>query len=47
MIYLQLFWSFLQIGLFSFGGGYAAMPLIQGQVVTSMDGLQCRNLQIL
>lgn len=34
MIYLQLFWSFLQIGLFSFGGGYAAMPLIQGQVVT-------------
>ena len=35
MIYLQLFWSFLQIGLFSFGGGYAAMPLIQGQVVTS------------
>lgn len=34
MIYLELFWSFLQIGLFSFGGGYAAMPLIQGQVVT-------------
>ncbi len=35
MIYLQLFLSFLQIGLFSFGGGYAAMPLIQGQVVTN------------
>ena len=34
MIYLQLFVSFLQIGLFSFGGGYAAMPLIQHQVVT-------------
>ena len=34
MIYLELFWSFLQIGLLSFGGGYAAMPLIQGQVVT-------------
>ncbi len=34
MIYLQLFWSFLQIGLFSFGGGYAAMPLIQDQIVT-------------
>ena len=34
MIYLQLFLSFLQIGLFSFGGGYASMPLIQGQVVT-------------
>ena len=35
MIYLQLFLSFLQIGMFSFGGGYAAMPLIQGQVVTT------------
>ena len=33
MIYLQLFLSFLQIGLFSIGGGYAAMPLIQNQVV--------------
>lgn len=33
MIYLQLFISFLQIGLFSFGGGYAALPLIQEQVV--------------
>ena len=33
MIYLQLFWSFMQIGLFSIGGGYAAMPLIQAQVV--------------
>ena len=35
MIYLQLFLSVLQIGLFSFGGGYAAMPLIQDQVVTA------------
>ena len=34
MIYFQLFLSFLQIGAFSFGGGYAAMPLIQNQVVT-------------
>lgn len=33
MIYLQLFLSFLQVGLFSIGGGYAAMPLIQAQVV--------------
>ena len=33
MIYLELFWSFVQIGLFSIGGGYAAMPLIQDQVV--------------
>ena len=33
MIYLQLFISFLKIGAFSFGGGYAAMPLIQEEVV--------------
>lgn len=33
MIYLELFLSFLQIGLFSIGGGYAAMPLIQNQTV--------------
>lgn len=33
MIYLRLFWAFFQIGLFSFGGGYAAVPLIQSQIV--------------
>lgn len=33
MILWQLFWSFFQIGLFSIGGGYAALPLIQAQVV--------------
>lgn len=33
MIYLELLWSFIQIGLFSIGGGYAAMPLIQHQAV--------------
>lgn len=33
MVYLQLFWSFFQVGLFSFGGGYAALPLIQEQVI--------------
>lgn len=39
MIYLELFLSFLQIGLFSFGGGYAAMPLIQEQVVVQHNWL--------
>jgi len=33
MTLLSLFFSFLQIGLFSIGGGYAAIPLIQQQVV--------------
>ena len=39
MIYLQLFLSFLQIGALSFGGGYAAMPLIQAQIVTEHQWL--------
>ena len=33
MTLLQLFLSFVQIGLFSVGGGYAAIPLIQEQTV--------------
>lgn len=33
-IYITLFISFLWIGAFSFGGGYAALPLIKEQTVT-------------
>ncbi len=36
---IDLFLSFLRIGLFSVGGGYAAMPLIQDQVVISHSWL--------
>ena len=32
-IIIKLFFSFLQVGLFSVGGGYAAIPLIQNQIV--------------
>ena len=32
MIYLELFWTFFLIGAFTFGGGYAMLPLIQKQV---------------
>ena len=39
MIYLELFWAFFKIGLFSFGGGYAALPLIQGAVVSGKEWL--------
>lgn len=28
MIYWQLFWNFLNIGVFSFGGGYATLPFL-------------------
>ncbi|PWA10379.1 chromate transporter [Pueribacillus theae] len=34
MIYFQLFWNFFVIGCFSFGGGYAMLPLID-RLVTS------------
>lgn len=33
MIYLELFWNFIQIGLFTIGGGYAALPLIKTRIV--------------
>ena len=34
MIFLELFCTFLKIGLFSFGGGYGMLSVIQGEVVT-------------
>lgn len=33
MIFLELFITFFQIGLFGFGGGYGMLSLIQGEVV--------------
>ena len=33
MIYFQLFYTFFLIGLFTFGGGYAMIPMIEEQVV--------------
>lgn len=33
MIYLELFWEFFKIGAFTFGGGYAMLPLIQQAVL--------------
>lgn len=39
MLYVQLFWAFLQIGALSFGGGYAAVPLLQGQIVETYHWL--------
>lgn len=33
-ILFKLFFSFIQVGLFSVGGGYAAIPLIQSQIVS-------------
>ena len=33
MIYLDLFWTFFKIGAFTFGGGYAMLPLIREAVL--------------
>ncbi|MCR5040669.1 MAG: chromate transporter [Clostridia bacterium] len=35
MIYLKLFLEFLKIGAFTFGGGYAAVPLIRETVLSN------------
>ena len=35
MVFLQLFWTFLKIGLFTFGGGYAMIALIQNEVTVN------------
>ena len=33
-IYLKLFGIFFKIGLFTIGGGYAMIPLIENEIVT-------------
>lgn len=35
IIYLQLFYTFFVIGMFTFGGGYAMLSLIQNEVVVN------------
>ncbi|MBQ6168507.1 MAG: chromate transporter, partial [Ruminococcus sp.] len=32
MIWIKLFLTFLKIGAFTFGGGYAMLPMIQSEV---------------
>jgi chromate transporter len=39
----QLFWSFLKLGLFSFGGGYAMIPLLEQELVRSRGWLSPRQ----
>lgn len=32
MIYVQMLWTFFRLGLFTVGGGYAMLPLIQSEI---------------
>ena len=39
VMFLLLFYTFFKIGLFGFGGGYAMLSMIQGEVVTKYQWL--------
>lgn len=39
MLYIKLFLTFLKIGLFMFGGGYAAIPLVQKEIIEMRNWL--------
>ena len=39
VLLLKLFYTFFKIGLFGFGGGYAMISMIQGEVVTRYNWL--------
>lgn len=43
MIFLYIFYTFFKIGLFGFGGGYAMLSLIQGEVVTRYNWLSSKE----
>jgi Chromate transport protein ChrA len=42
-IYLKIFYIFFKIGLFSFGGGYAMLPLIRQEVVVNNQWLGAKE----
>ena len=44
MMYLLLVYVFAKIGLFSFGGGYAMLPLIAREVVHSQNWITAQGL---
>lgn len=44
MIFLKLFLAFLEVGAFAFGGGYAALPLIEDVVVNRQGWLTLQEM---
>ena len=43
MIYIKLFFSFFKIGIFSFGGGYAMIPLMKTEMVIVNQWMTMRD----
>ena len=43
MLFVELFWTFLKIGLFTFGGGAAMVALIENEVTVSHSWLSTRE----
>ena len=41
---LNLFWSFFKVGLFTFGGGYAMIPLLQAELVERKKWLEEKEI---
>lgn len=39
LLLLNLFWAFFKVGLFSFGGGYAMLPVMEAEVITRFGWL--------
>ena len=49
-MFFQLFWTYLKIGTFTLGGGYAMLPLIEKEVVERhrwLDGKEFLNMMAL
>ena len=44
VLFLLLFYTFFKIGLFGFGGGYAMLSMIQGEVVTKYQWILLANI---
>lgn len=42
--YLTLFWTFFKIGAFTFGGGYAMIPLIQAEIAEKKKWMRSEEI---
>ena len=40
---INLFIAFAKVGVLTFGGGYAMLPILQREIVEKINGLQMKN----